>query len=604
MKQLYKLLMMMLVFMLSFTFFSPLVHSAAREAEYRVKDEVIYGTLDEAGESSAAYVVNVFEVTKAGIIEDYGNYTSIKNLTNLTEMKQKADEIVFEAEEGKFYYQGDLAKPQLPWSFKITYYLNGKEIAPEELLGKDGDLKIAIETGENRGVDDNFFKHYTLQISVPFDVEKFSNVQAEDATVINAGKTEQVTFTVLPEKEADVTISAQVEDFELDGIDIVAIPFVMTLDDIETDEMVGDMESLSDAIAELHDGVGSLRNGIYNLQHGTEDLREGSAQFQSGLGDVNSASGSLLDGSAQIKMALQTMQGELSFLEELDGSKLEDVTTGLVEMEKSLQEIERNLGQLASHYTKAYSQLKQVVSHIPNEQEKHSLTKEEINKMLAAGIPEEKINYLLANEQAAQSVKQMFKDKNFIQLFDNLAGGLQESSAAIKEISKGLGDLNKGLQAASKQLGELDQLAELMTGIQQFTTEYNAFHNGLVDYTDGVKELTKAYDSLHSGIKELTSGTGKLSSGSAELHDGTGELKTETNSLPEDMQEEIDAFLESYDHTDFEAKSFVSRKNDDIGLVQFILKTGEIKHPEVDEEEEGAEEKKGFWEMLKRLFNF
>src|SRR5699024_7605264 len=259
--------------------------------------------------------------------------------------------------------------------------------------------KIVIEDWKNKVVDDNFFKLYILQISVPFDVEKFYNVQAEDATVINAGKTEQVTFTVLPEKEADVTISAQVEDFELDGIDIVAIPFVMTLDDIETDEMVGDMESLSDAIAELHDGVGSLRNGIYNLQHGTEDLREGSAQFQSGLGDVNSASGSLLDGSAQIKMALQTMQGELSFLEELDGRKLEDVTTGLVEMEKSLQEIERNLGQLASHYTKAYSQLKQVVSHIPNEQEKHSLTKEEINKMLAAGIPEEKINYLLANEQ-------------------------------------------------------------------------------------------------------------------------------------------------------------------------------------------------------------
>jgi len=604
MKQLYKILSMLLIFMLTFTFLSPLAHSEAMEAEYGAKDEVIYGTLSEEGKSDAAYVVNVFEVSKAGVIEDYGNYTSIKNLTNLTEIEQNTDEVEFEAEEGKFYYQGDLANPQLPWEFKVTYYLDGKEITPEKLLGKSGKLKIAIETRENKEVDDNFFKHYTLQISVPFDVEKFSNVQAEDATVVNAGKTEQVSFTILPEKEADVSISAQVEDFELDGIDIVAIPFVMTLDDIETDDMVDDMENLSDAIAELHDGVGSLHDGVHGLQLGTENLQEGSAQFQAGLGEVNNASPSLVNGSAQINKALQTMQEELSSLEDIDLSKLEDVTTALTDMEKGLQEIERNLDQLASHYTKAYSQLKQVVSHIPDKQEKHSLTKEEINKMIAAGISEEKINYLLANEQAAQSIKQMFTDKNFIQLFDNLAGALQQSSAGVKEVAKGLGDMKKAFQVASEQLGELDHLAELMTGMQQFTREYDAFHKGLVDYTDGVAELTKAYDSLHSGIKEVTSGTGELSSGTAELHDGTGELRSETNNLPEAMQEEIDAFLETYDHTDFEAKSFVSGKNDNIGLVQFILKTGEIKHPEVDEEEEDVEEKKGFWEMLKRLFKF
>lgn len=604
MEKRYKLFSMLLIFLLTFTFISPLAHSAGEEARHRAKDEVIYGTLDEKGKSNGAYVVNVFEVTKEGLITDYGDYSSIKNLTNVTDIKQKDDQVQFDAGEGKFYYQGDLANPQLPWDFEVTYYLNGKEIAAEELLGKDGKVKIAIQSRENKAVESTFFDHYTLQISVPFDVEKFSNIEVEDATVVNAGKTEQVTFTILPEKEADMTITANVEDFELDGIDIVAIPFMMTLDDIETDDMVDDMESLSDAIAELHDGVGSLHDGIYDLQLGTEDLRQGSAKFQGGLADVNSASSSLVNGSNHIKGALQTMQGELSSLEEMDVSKLEDVATGLADMEKGLQEIERNLDQLATNYTKAYSQLKEVVSHIPDKQENKLLTKEEMDKMIAAGISEEKINYLLANEQAAQSVKQMFKDNNFIQLFDNVAGALQQSSAGIKEVARGLSDMRRGLQAASEQLGELDQLAEFMTGIQQFTREYDAFHKGLVDYTDGVNELSKAYDTLHSGIEEVTSGTGELSSGTSDLHDGSGELRDETHSLPEDMQAEIDAFLESYDHTDFEPRSFVSTKNDRIGVVQFVLKTKEIKHPEVDEEEKDAEEKKGFWEMVKRLFNF
>src|SRR5699024_7692956 len=302
-----------LVFILMFTFVFPVVEAAEGAADYRTKDEVVYGTLDADGKSDSGYVVNVFEVTRAGEIVDYGHYNDVKNLTNLSEVANGTDQVKFDVEEGKFYYQGDLAVVELPWDFTVTYYLNGSKISADDLLGADGRVEIRLKTKANSEDDSVFFNHYTLQISLPFDVEKFSNIKAEAATIANAGKMEQVTFTVLPEEETELSVTADVTDFEFDGIDIVAIPFAMAFDDFETDDMVDDFGELGDAIAELHDGVGKLNDGVRELNDGTRDLQDGSAKFQQGLVDLNGASGSLVNGSAQIKRVLGMMKDELSF---------------------------------------------------------------------------------------------------------------------------------------------------------------------------------------------------------------------------------------------------------------------------------------------------
>lgn len=605
MKRMNKWLSVIFVMALLYNMMAPAVIAAEKKANYRVKDEVIYGTLQANGTSESAYVVNVFEVIDAGEIIDFGPYTSVKNLTNVSELTNGTDQVKFTAEEGKFYYQGDLDNVQFPWDIEVTYYLDDKLIEPDELLGKDGSLEIKITTKENKDVQSVFFEHYTVQITVPFDVEKFSHIEAEDATIANAGKMQQVTFTALPEEETDVSVTAQVTDFELEGIDIVAIPFVMALDDFETDEMVDDMGELSDAISDVHEGVGKLNEGIRALRSGTGDLQAGSTQFQQGLTDLNEASGSLVHGSEQIKTALKTMQNEMSSVENIDISQLQEVTTGLSEMEAGLRETAEGLDEVASLYTQAYDALIEVVDAIPEQDASLSLTEEEIGLMLSEGISEEKVNYMMTHLQTSQTIKKMFSNSNeesIKPLFDQMENVLQQSSRGLNDIADGLQQMNSRLSESFQQFEELDQITELINGLNQFVTEYESFHDGLVEYTNGVEELTNAYRSIHDGISELATGTDELSTGSTELHDGTGELTKETATLPEDMQEEIDEFLKTYDHTDFEPISFVSEKNEPIGIVQFILKTNEIKYPEEAEEEQQVEEKKGFWEMIKGLF--
>ena len=61
------------------------------------KDEVVYATLNANGELNEIYVVNTLDVTKAGTIIDYGTYSSLKNLTDLSELEQGDQQVQIEA---------------------------------------------------------------------------------------------------------------------------------------------------------------------------------------------------------------------------------------------------------------------------------------------------------------------------------------------------------------------------------------------------------------------------------------------------------------------------------------------------------------------------
>src|SRR5699024_3093762 len=89
---------------------------------YSAKDEVIYGKTEANGNINNMYVVNSFHITEPGEIIDYGDYTTVRNLTDLSDIKQTSDgEVHFQTEEEEFYFQGELKNQALPWDIEITY---------------------------------------------------------------------------------------------------------------------------------------------------------------------------------------------------------------------------------------------------------------------------------------------------------------------------------------------------------------------------------------------------------------------------------------------------------------------------------------------------
>lgn len=592
-------MMLLLSFLLILSTVLPVSTSAEVEEEGSVaaKNEVVYATLSPNGDGKELYVVNNLEVEEKDKVIDYGSYHNLKNLTDLSELSQTDDKVEITAPEGKFYYQGDLEETDLPWEFEITYLLDGETVKPEELGGADGELEIQIKTKENENMDSIFYENYLLQISFPFDGEKTRNIETEDGMLANAGKDILVTFTVMPEEAGSFFVSADVEAFELSGIDINAVPQNMSIDAPDTEEFTEDIVTLSDALQEIDAGVLALKNGTADLHDGTSTLRDGSLSYYKGVAALNNGSSELIEGSSSINESLEVMSDSLEG--EIDDRELGDmevVTSGLSELAESLREIEAGLNELKSNYGLAYEALNEAMDDIPAD----SISEEEIASLYQSGADPDTVDKLVGVYEAAlvakgtyDEIKQAFTAVE--STLETITPSLNTMATSIEETVEGFTDLLDSVDISSG-------ISELQEGIRSLSENYQVFHDGLLAYTDGVGELASSYEDLDNGIGDLHDGVGELTGGVTELQDGTSELARATENLPEQVTEEIDEMLSQYDGSDFEAVSFVSEKNENVNSVQFVLKTEPIEIEEAKEDQETVEKEKSLWEKFLDLF--
>ncbi|WP_404408104.1 YhgE/Pip domain-containing protein [Jeotgalibacillus malaysiensis] len=567
------------------------------EGAFDKKTEVVYATLDAAGDQKDLYVVNNFTVSNFGKITDYGDYTSVQNLTDLTPIEQQAHQIILTAKEEEFYYQGNLENRALPWNFDITYSLNGEAADADSLIGQDGKLDIQIDSSKNADGEELFFNNYMVQITMTVDAEKFKNIEAPDGTIATAGKNRQVTFTVLPEKEETYTVSADVTDLEMEAIEIAAVPSSMSIDEPDTTEVKEEMTSLSDATAEVNNGVGELQTGITDLNNGTASLYDGSAQFQDGIKELSQNAGGLIEGSSSIQQALNQMSESVGAgIGDVDTSEFSELPGAFRQIAGGLDEVGSGLTNLSGSYEQAYHALDQAIAAIPE----HHVSEEEIAALYESGADEATVNKLVESYQSSLAVKETYRQTQ--EAFASVPGALSGSTGALGEMSGNLYSIADQLENGLAATNMDESLGQLQQGLATLAANYAEFHSGLNEYTGGVSQLAGSYSELHSGLGSLTGGTDELENGAGALYSGTSELASATSELPDQLQEEIDAMLSEFDKSDFEPVSFVSDENKSIESVQFVIKTDSLKKEDAEEAEVEAEEEKGFWDRLVDLF--
>ena len=560
------------------------------------KDEVVYATLKANGDLGEIYVVNTLDVAQAGEILDYGEYSSVKNLTDLSELKSEGQTVRIDAPEGKFYYQGDMKDDsELPWDITISYSLDGREVDPSELAGKTGHVEINIHTTANKDVGVVFYENYLLQISLMLS-NKYRNLEALGGMVANAGKNKQITFTVMPGNEEKFSVEADVEDFEFQGMEIAAVPSTLPIDTSEMGNMTDDLTTLSNAIRDVNNGVADLKDGVTQLNNGVATLRDGSSQFRDGINEIDGASSEIVAASNSIGDALKTISTSLTTnSDDMDLTKLSELPAGLTQLANGLTETANGLSTLQESYSQAYLALDDAIEGIPAGQ----LTEEEIAGLYTSGADSDVLDRLVAFYSAAQKVKGTYSVAK--KAFDAVEPSLNQASGALKEMSGTLTSIANDLSASLEEM-DVSALGELQNGLATLATNYGEFHTGLVDYTEGVSQLSASYNKLHTGITELSNGTGELANGVGKLHNGTDELYQETKDLPDQMQEEINQMIQEYDKSDFKPVSFVSSKNEKVYSVQFVIKTESIQKEEQEMEQEEPVKEKGFWDLLLGLF--
>ena len=164
--------------------------------------------------------------------------------------------------EGNIKELSGCEESDIPVSVKISYYLNGNRIKPEDLAGKSG--KVTIRFDYDNHVKTNIsINGKTEEITVPItmmsgmvlDKEKFSNVTVNSGKVTDDGSRFFVVGLAVPgfkdaidpdssndnikeieDKLTDyVEITADVEDFALDMTMSVAMPDLLSEFDITDD---------------------------------------------------------------------------------------------------------------------------------------------------------------------------------------------------------------------------------------------------------------------------------------------------------------------------------------------------------------------------------
>lgn len=572
--------------------------ASAENGTIHSKDEVVYASLTANGTAEDVYVVNILDVVHPGIVKDFGDYTNLKNLST-TEPIVKTDEgIKVESEVGKFYYQGDLNKAQLPWIFEISYLLDGQPADVASLTGKTGKLEIKIKTKQNPDADKSFYQYYLLQISLLLNMDKCSEIVTEGGTLANAGNKKQVTFTGMPGKDGDFSVSTNVEDFELSGIDIAAVPFSMDIELPDTTELTSGLSQLSTAMQQLDEGVLGLKDGIGMLNGAAAQLKNGSVEYLNGMNALAGQSQNLVSASSSIYNALEKISISLeNEMGNLDMGELAMLPAGLSQAAEGLAGIGGGLDLLKTNYDAAYSALDQAIASIPGD----AISQDDIQRLYMENPDNPAVNSLVNAYTTAMTVKGTYAQ---IQpAFLAVSGALEDSEAGIMEISGMLNTLSAQLTENLEKLDIQASLSGLFSGLMELKSQYGLFHNGLVEYTEGVNRLSGAYSELNGGFSQLASGMGDVAAGAYTLSEGTGTLRERTQGLPDQVAEEIEAMTAEYDMSDFKPVSFVSADNTNVNSVQFVIKAGGVKlEKEKTEEQNTEKEPEGFWEKFQDLF--
>ena len=548
-------------------------------------EEVIYARLSASGEPESAYAVVAINAAAAEEITHYGQYTEVKNLTDTAPIDYRDGRVALTASAERMYYQGTLKTLSLPWNVEISYTLDGNAVTPEALGGQSGQLSIRIRTEQNPDADASFFDNYLLQVTVTLDAALCADIDAPGASIASAGGSKSVTFTVLPGKAEEMTVSAAVHAFQMEGISLAAVPY-------DVADAMGDLSELTDGLTQLTDAIADLSDGAAALSEGAASLRAGTGTYGAGLSKLAGNSAELVIASEQISGALKqlddALRGQSGTDAALDLTALSQLPASLRQLAGGLRQLSAGLTELQTGYTAAYDALSQAVAAIPAP----GVTEAELAALMALAPGNTALAALAETYQAAQTVRGTWTQTQAA--FAAVRENLPAFAASADTLAASLETMAQQMETALASGGvDLSGLAQLAEGLQSLSERYVQFHEGLTAYTGGVDTLAKNWSQIAGGVADLAGGARTLS-------EGAGTLQAETQTIPDQME----ALLGDEAET-FEPHSFLDARNGNTTAVQFVLTTEAIELPTavtMPGQEESVGFFQGLWNRLVALF--
>ena len=277
------------------------------------KDETIYVITDASGNKQNVIVSEWLKNKEhADVIEDVSNLTDIENVKGDEQFTQNGDKVTWQANGNPIYYQGKTDK-ELPVEVKVTYYLDGAEVTPEQIAGKSGKVKIRFEY-VNKAKQDDTYVPFIMVTGFFLDNSRFANIQVSNGKYISDGSKSVVLGFGLPglQKDLDKTtekvaieipdyfeVTADATNFKLDMTLTVAATGLIgeSIEDIDFSAIESEVNKLVD---EYQKGVSSLASGIVSYTNGVSQISSGATQVSNGATQLANGASRLSDGTVQL----------------------------------------------------------------------------------------------------------------------------------------------------------------------------------------------------------------------------------------------------------------------------------------------------------------
>lgn len=486
----------------------PVYAAGSTDTQDVYKEEMVYVNADATGNSDEVTVSDWLKNSGSvsGNLTDESILKEIKNVKGDETFTENGDQLTWNTAGEDIYYQGTTDK-ELPVSVKLTYFLDGKEVKPDELKGKSGHLKIQVQYTNNEkktvtvdGKEEEVYTPFVMMTGMILPNETFSNVTIDNGKVISDGSRNIVVGFGIPglkdsldldeetTKEAEdkgVTIpenfemEADVTDFTMSSTFTVALTDL--LDDMDMDNII-DVDSLKDSLNELEDAALELVSGSGTLADGASTLADGVSSYTAGADELNAGIQKYLGSNGELNGSVteyvngvgKVVKGVKDYT-----SGTNALANGVISYVAGEQKIAAGAAQL-SQLSKGLEQVQTAVDTLSKAADGKGEATDDLviaANQLAAGTKQ--LQAVLGSEEVTALLTQVngmvTTGNELISATESLSASLQTGIATpVANIAAALTGMETQLNAINTQLGTLQSDCETaVADVNAKITDYN-----------------------------------------------------------------------------------------------------------------------------------
>ncbi len=564
------------------------------------KDETVYSNLNSKGEKYQTIVTtHLINENDEKILKDLTTLLNIENTSGNEKFKKDGEELIWEANSNDIYYKGETNK-SLPIDIKITYVLDGKEIEPEKIAGKDGKVKIAIQL-ENKeikeveinGKKEKMYTPFTVACGTSISNEKNKNIEVRNAKIIDDGSKTMIagiTFPGLKESlktdaiEIPETIEIEMDskEFEMNNIIMYAMPINTEELDLDIfskiDELYTKVEDLKTASNQIEEGAKTLSEGIQTANTGANQIQ---AEVGKAINNLKVDNSNALD-EATLAMIEQQAAGGATLTQEQINMIIASADSGI---DAQANYIKEQYIQNAKEIARATA----IQSAVQAKLQTKEAVKQGAIAAAKAGNPSlDDATALAIGEQVASNINTDLTDAEKATIIAGADSGIEAQRSQIE--AKGI--------ASAKQIAEQTAVKTAQETAQtaaKATSRQIAIQVGNTVKREATKKVISQMTELNNGLNQLSNGLEQLDIGSTTLAEGTHEFNESginaiynyVNNNVKNISvraEKIQELAENY-------TTFTKTSEENKGKVKFITIVDSLKKDEDTTSQEKTEEK-------------